>query len=144
MLLISLFPGNTITPQLSQLSSQLSNNSMVYASYYVSMGFLHTTPVICELLGGNPTFKQWYQPDGSPVPTVNDSYGDFGQIPFASGVYLHSGYMGDDVTYYYSRQQGVYRCVITDENGVTYQLFVGLYLRSYTQASGEYMQFVPK
>ena len=135
-------PGSIIAPQLSVWPGVvLPNNSMVYVSYVVTnMAFVRYFPITCELLGGNATFKQWYQPDGSPVPTTNSSFGDFGQRPYATGVELYSGYMGNDLAYYYSRQQGVHRCVITDEKGATSQLFVGLYLFTYTPARGEHMQ----
>ncbi|KAL5517495.1 hypothetical protein EMCRGX_G003049 [Ephydatia muelleri] len=131
---LTISAGSIIVPQLRDLP----NNSMAYVTYtyFVTMGFPHSVPVRCELLGGNPTFRQWYQPNGSAVPTVKFSYnGDFGQVLTTTGVDLYSGYKLDILTYLYSRQQGVHRCVITDEKGITYQLCVGLYLPGYTSAS---------
>ena len=79
----------------------------------------------------------WYYPNGDQVPIAahNGGTGPFISVRGAGSIVLR---MNDDPV---DLTEGLYKCVISDENGINISLVVGIYNTSTYESNGKY--FIP-
>ena len=96
------------------------NNSATLADSSNQIGTIYCTS------GSNDSSNgQWFSPDGTEITassavSLSVVHGG-GTFPSYAGLQLNSGY---SIT---TSEEGVYTCVILDENGIEQTVYVGLY-----------------
>ena len=84
----------------------------------------------CQSANNGSMIGTWYLPDGTQVSTVDDSN-------FPLHVFHVTGQIGLLRDAGIASYQGIYSCVIPDENGVDHTLWVAVYGSFYFDSSGK-------
>ncbi len=108
------------------MSESLSNNSAFVAD---ANGQIST--ISCHTASRDPLISQWMGPLGTDITfDVTDQFiidSHDGAFPSFSSLELGAGQS------LASADQGIYSCVIPDENGVKHTLNIGLYPQDYSR-----------
>ena len=124
---------------LPYLSRIIPNFSIVYGSQFYSVdqnGDRISDALWCQSANDGSGIGLWYYPDGTQVPLFS---GNFNQSNAPSPVFSKrfTGQIAlarnDEVVGY----EGLYTCIIPDENGVNQILVVGIYTDSVYSKNGQ-------
>ena len=80
--------------------------------------------------------REWYLPDGRPLTSDNSP---FIKSQLSSAISLHI-----DRFSFKSASNGVYRCEIPDADGVSQNIYIGIYTQRYGEMSNNNMYIILK
>jgi len=115
-----------LTNQIQLTVKPISNNTALFAD---SAGQIGT--IFCHSASQQPLIGQWISPTGNDITFISsDSFQvdlEFGSFPSYTTLRLQQG---SALTR--SSDQGIYSCLIPDENGTEQTLHIGLYSSGYS------------
>uniref|UniRef100_A0A1X7SWW5 Ig-like domain-containing protein n=1 Tax=Amphimedon queenslandica TaxID=400682 RepID=A0A1X7SWW5_AMPQE len=127
----SILPNNSVQLYLPYQNRTILHYSMIYASQFYDVNENDdpndiTDALWCQSANNNTNIGVWYYPDGTEVPLFD---GPFGNTSAPRPVYSKrfSGQIALARRGSLSGYEGLYRCIIPDENGVNQTLVVGAY-----------------
>ena len=99
----------------------IPNYSMIYASQFHAT----TDALYCQSANNGSDIGVWYYPNGTQVPLFTGAINDSSVPTLFSKRF--SGQIALAITSGLSGVEGLYTCIITDENGMNQTLVVGVY-----------------
>ena len=133
---VGLWGQSRLTSQTQPISEPVSNNTALFAD---SAGQIGT--IFCHSASQQPNIGRWISQAGNDITfTSLDAFQvDFqsGSFPSYTTLQLHQGSALTE-----SADQGVYSCLIPDENGTERTLHIGLYPSNYSGKLFNYDAFI--
>uniref|UniRef100_A0A1X7SN09 Ig-like domain-containing protein n=1 Tax=Amphimedon queenslandica TaxID=400682 RepID=A0A1X7SN09_AMPQE len=125
-------PNNGIQLYLPYVNRTIPDYSMIYASQFYDVDQNNDANDIndalwCQSANNGTNIGVWYYPNGTEVPLIDGDFDDPSGVPEPLFSKRFSGQIALARSAGLSGYEGLYKCIIPDENGVNQTLVVGAY-----------------
>uniref|UniRef100_A0A1X7TQK7 protein-tyrosine-phosphatase n=1 Tax=Amphimedon queenslandica TaxID=400682 RepID=A0A1X7TQK7_AMPQE len=121
----SMLPINGVRLYLAYEDRIIPDYSMIYASQFYDNDDGINDALWCQSASNSTNIGVWYYPNGTEVPLFDRPFGNAAPSPVFSKRF--SGQIALARSGGLSGYEGLYKCIIPDENGVDQTLVVGAY-----------------
>uniref|UniRef100_A0A1X7UAP3 Ig-like domain-containing protein n=1 Tax=Amphimedon queenslandica TaxID=400682 RepID=A0A1X7UAP3_AMPQE len=127
----SILPSNGVQLYLAYVDRVIPNYSMIYASQFYDQDQNNdiediTDALWCQSANNGTNIGVWHYPNGTEVPLFHEPF-DNHTVPQPVFSKRFSGQIALARSGGLSGYEGLYKCIIPDENGVNQTLVVGAY-----------------